>query len=227
MRALPVGYVREEVLDKTFAALLDRLHFDEEVLTWMRDALKASHADERREQEQAIERCQTQYKRVEDRLQAMYLDKLDGRIDNAFYDRMSAQWRVEQTRLLREIERHSEAQESYMEDGLRLLELAREASRLFAKQAANEKKRLLNLVLSNCEWDRGEVRANFRQPFDLLAESAASAASSDAAGAKLSTGHPVWLGRQDSNLGLSVPKTDALPLGYAPTVATCPLRAAL
>ncbi|TIN30216.1 MAG: hypothetical protein E5Y31_08600 [Mesorhizobium sp.] len=52
---------------------------------------------------------------------------------------MSAQWRVEQTRLLREIERHSEAQESYMEDGLRLLELARDASRLFAKQAANEK----------------------------------------------------------------------------------------
>lgn len=210
-------YVREEVLDKTFAALLDRLHFDEEVLTWMRDALKASHADERREQEQAILRCQTQYKRLEDRLQAMYLDKLDGRIDNAFYDRMSAQWRVEQTRLLREIERHSEAQESYIEDGL-----ARDVSRLFAKQAANEKKRLLNLVLSNCEWDRGEVRANFRQPFDLLAESAAAAASSDATRAKLPTGHPVWLGRQDSNLGLSVPKTDALPLGYAPTAGNMP-----
>ncbi|MER8524065.1 MULTISPECIES: hypothetical protein [unclassified Mesorhizobium] len=44
----------------------------------------------------------------------MYLDKLDGRIDNAFYDRMSAQWRVEQARLLREIERHGEAQEAYM-----------------------------------------------------------------------------------------------------------------
>jgi hypothetical protein len=26
-----------------------------------------------------------------------------------------------------------------------------------------------------------------------------------------------WLGRQDSNLGMSVPKTDALPLGDAPT----------
>ncbi|MER8827511.1 hypothetical protein NKH73_15600 [Mesorhizobium sp. M0938] len=87
----------------------------------------------------------------------------------------------------------------HMEDGLRLLELAREASRLFAKQAPNEKKRLLNLVLSNCEWDRGEVRANFRQPFDLLAESAAAAASSDASGTKLSTGHPVWLGNLDSN----------------------------
>jgi predicted Rossmann fold flavoprotein len=28
-----------------------------------------------------------------------------------------------------------------------------------------------------------------------------------------------WLGRQDSNLGMSVPKTDALPLGDAPTAA--------
>lgn len=27
----------------------------------------------------------------------------------------------------------------------------------------------------------------------------------------------MWLGRQDSNLGMSVPKTDALPLGDAPT----------
>ncbi|TIO82663.1 MAG: hypothetical protein E5X74_23565 [Mesorhizobium sp.] len=133
-------YVREEVLDKTFATLLDQLHFDEEVLEWVRDALRASHAGERREQEQAIERCQTQYKRLEDRLHAMYLDKLDGRIDNAFYDRMSAQWRVEQTRLLREIERHGEAQESYMEDGVRLLELARSASQLFTKAGPSREK---------------------------------------------------------------------------------------
>ncbi|MDX8482458.1 hypothetical protein RFN28_28960 [Mesorhizobium sp. VK24D] len=68
------------------------------------------------------------------------MDKLDGRIDNAFYGRMSAQWRVEQTRLLREIERHGEAEESYMEDGVRLLELARNASHLFARRAPGEKK---------------------------------------------------------------------------------------
>ena len=31
-----------------------------------------------------------------------------------------------------------------------------------------------------------------------------------------------WLGRQDSNLGMSVPKTDALPLGDAPTAGLVP-----
>lgn len=67
-----------------------------------------------------------------------------------------------------------------MEDGIRLLELARNAGRLFVKQAPHEKKRLLNLVLSNCQWDRGEVRAIFRQPFDFLSETTAGAATHEA-----------------------------------------------
>jgi site-specific DNA recombinase len=112
---------------------------------------------------------------------------------------MSAQWRTEQTRLLREMERHGSAEESYMEDGIRLLDLARNASRLFLKQPSHEKKRLLNLVLSNCEWDRGEVCAAFRQPFDLLAETMANVAAHEAGGGTISAGHPVWLGNLDSN----------------------------
>jgi site-specific DNA recombinase len=96
----------------------------------------------------------------------VYLDKLDGRIDNTFYDRMSAQWRVEQTRLLREIERHTEAGRSAPRTGPQCQPIVRPAG-------SCRKKRLLNLVLSNCEWHQGEVRVSFRQHFDLIAETAA------------------------------------------------------
>lgn len=147
-------YVREEALEAQFAALLDQLYFDEEVLEWVREALKSSHADERQEHEDAIKRCQAEYKRLEDRLNAIYLDKLDGRIDQTFHDRMAKAWKTEQVRLLREIERHTDAEHSYMDDGIRLLELAQNARELFAKQEAHEKKRLLNLVLSNSIWCR-------------------------------------------------------------------------
>jgi hypothetical protein len=34
---------------------------------------------------------------------------------------------------------------------------------------------------------------------------------------RISGGYLEWLGRQDSNLGMPVPKTGALPLGDAPT----------
>src|SRR6516162_64697 len=57
------SYVREEVLEQKFTQLLGRLHFDDEVLNWVRQALHASHADERREHEEAIRRLQTEHKR--------------------------------------------------------------------------------------------------------------------------------------------------------------------
>ena len=101
-------YVREEALEAQFTELLGRLRFDDEVLEWVRDALHASHADERREHEEAIRRHQAEYKRLDDRIHAMYVDKLDGLVDTAFFERMSNQWREEQNRCQREIERHAE-----------------------------------------------------------------------------------------------------------------------
>ena len=74
-------YVREEVLEQQFTELLGRLQFDAEVLEWVREALHASHADEKREHDAAIERLQAEHRRLQARLDAMYVDKLDGHVD--------------------------------------------------------------------------------------------------------------------------------------------------
>ena len=132
-------YVREEALEKQFTELLGRLKFDDEVLDWVRDALHASHADERREHGEAIKRLQAEYKRLQDRINAMYVDKLDGLIDTAFFEKMSNQWREEQNRCLREIERHQNADKSYMDEGVQLLDLARNAQRLFDEAGTSRK----------------------------------------------------------------------------------------
>jgi site-specific DNA recombinase len=57
-------YVREEVLEQQFAELLGWLRFDDEVLTWVREALHASHADQRREHHDVIERLQAEHNSV-------------------------------------------------------------------------------------------------------------------------------------------------------------------
>ena len=74
----------------------------------------------------------------------------------------------------REIERHQNADKSYLDKAVALLDLARNAQRLFAAQEPREKRRLLNFLLSNCTWEDGEVVATFREPFDMLAETAAN-----------------------------------------------------
>ena len=182
------SYVREEVLEQKFTELLGQLHFDDEVLEWVREALNASHAYKRREQEDAIARLRAEWDRLQKRIDAMYVDKLDGRVDAAFFDKMSAEWRAEQDRCQRQIDRHQEADRSYMDEGVQILELARNAQKLFEQQQPREKRRLLNFVLSNCSWEDGEVVATFRQPFDLLAQTTAiatrAATSSDSNSAK-------------------------------------------
>ena len=193
-------YVREEVLEEKFGALLGRLAFDDEVLDWVRDALHESHADERREHEAAIKRLRAEYDRLQNRIHAAYVDKLDGIIYAAFFEKMSAEWRGEQDRCLRDIERHQSADQSYLEEGVWLFELAQNAQRLFAKQDAREKRRLLNFLVSNCSWQDGELTATLRQPFDLIAETTAIVANRKAAGEVSNGLFEIWRPREDSNL---------------------------
>jgi site-specific DNA recombinase len=187
-------YVREEVLADRFTELLGRLSFSQEVLAWLGTALRQSHADVQKEHEAAIARLQGEYDRLQQRLHAMYVDKLDGQIDRTFFEKMSAEWRAEQDRCLREIGWHQSADQAYLGEGVRLLELAHNAGRLFAKQEPREKRRLLNFVLSNSHWKDGALHATLRQPFDLVAETAVIAASQKGHEAQNPAGHPVWLG---------------------------------
>src|SRR5262245_57928553 len=59
------------------------------------------------------------------RLEAMYVDKLDGQVDAVFYNQKAGEWRSEQRSLLGAIEEHRAASETYVEQGVKLLELAK------------------------------------------------------------------------------------------------------
>jgi DNA invertase Pin-like site-specific DNA recombinase len=171
----PEPYTREEILEAKFGELLAQLQFDEDVIGWVKDALHASHAEERRAHDEAVRRLRSEHQRLQQRLDVMYVDKLDGKITADFYDRNAAQWRNEQDRLQQLVDEHQSANRSYIDQGIMLLELANNAYDLFQKQSAAEKRRLLNFVLSNCTWRDGTLKATYRQPFDLLAVTAKTA----------------------------------------------------
>tara|TARA_R110002049_G_scaffold157662_2_gene322641 strand:+ start:200 stop:799 length:600 start_codon:yes stop_codon:yes gene_type:complete len=170
----PEPNTREEVLEERFAELLDRLRFDDEVLEWVSLALRVSHGDEKQHHKDAIQRIQAEYDRLHKRIDAMYLDKLDGRIDTDFFDRKAVEWRGEEQKCLELIREHQDANQTYLDEGIRLFELAQQAGKLFRKQPAAEKRQLLGVVLSNCTWKDGRLTVEFRQPFGLLAKNVIS-----------------------------------------------------
>ncbi len=192
-------YTREEVLEEQFAELLRQLRIDDDVFDWMRRALKESWSAKKRDQEEAIARLEKEVSRLTNRLETLYVDRVDGRVSEAFYDRTHRQWSDEQKRCLAEIANHRHADFEYMDQGIDLLELANNAHRLFEKQSPGEKARLLNYVLSNSVWKHGELHAEFRQPFDMLAETAAIAARNEASEKGGIGRFEKWLPGPDSN----------------------------
>lgn len=95
------------------------------------------------------------------------------------------------------------AGQSCMDEGVQILELARNAQAPFERQPAREKHLLLEFVLSNRSREDGEVVATFRQPFDLLAETTAISARSSAHSGGNASKDEIWLGDLDSNQGCS------------------------
>ena len=156
------------MLEEKFSDLLTRLKFDDEIYELIVRALRESQTVERQDHKAAMIRLRSEIDRLSSRLEAVYIDKLDGAVTDEFYRRVSAQWRDELDRCQRDMTRQLEAGNAYMDEGVALLTLARKAYSLFDSACAIEKRRLLNFVLSNCIWQHGELRAEYRQPFDML-----------------------------------------------------------
>ena len=155
-------------------------------------ALQETHMDESRFHAHAIGQLQERYNRPCVCLNAMCVDKLDGRVDDGFFERKSKEWRSEQDRVQRNIGWHQTAGEACIEEGVRVLELAARTHELFIQQDPREERRVLNFLVSNCTWANRELRAEFRQPFDMLAVAAAFHKEKKAAGAISSELPALW-----------------------------------
>jgi len=191
----PEPYTREEVLEERFTGLLKGIAFSDETLVWVRQALRESHRDERQFHDDAIAKLQREHRRLQDRIDGMYEDKLDGRIANDFFDTKAAEMRAAQTAIIRDLGAHQTANHSYIEEGVQLLELAHNAHALFESQPATEKRKLLDFVLSNCTWKGGELTAKYRQPFDVLAVAVASELQHVGGGSAETARNDIWLPR--------------------------------
>ena len=122
--------------------------------------------------------------RVQVKLDRGYDDYLEGRISQDFWNRKSAEWEAELGTVGAELSRLSSATPSLVATGERILELAKTAYFRYRAQSPDEKRRLLDAVLSNCTFDRGSLCPAYIKPFDVLAKT-------------VETGD--WRGGRDSN----------------------------
>jgi hypothetical protein len=105
------------------------------------------------------------------RIETMYLDKLDGRITQEFFDKQSAAWRSEQDGLQRKIQDVHKGTPAPVDQAVDMLRLTSGASELFLQQPAVKQRRLLQVVVEKAAWQDGALRTTLFEPFEILRHS--------------------------------------------------------
>jgi site-specific DNA recombinase len=166
----PEKYLREEDLDRMFGEVIKAVNIDEEVADWIVAALKSSHADERKYHSETIDRLRKQYDRLQNRVDTAYEDKLDNVITATEFERKCVGWRAEQVEVKKSLEEQEKANVAYIESGVRIIELSKNALDLYNSRPMLEKRKVLEILLSNCSYKDGQLHPEYRKPFDLIAK---------------------------------------------------------
>lgn len=161
-------YIREERIDERVTQALALLTIPDDVQAWLEEDLAQATQDDHAARAAAIQALQHDKERLTRRLDAIYDDKLDGRIPADLFERKAASIIADQRRLDEQLANLST--EPHDTKATRtVFELAKTAARRYETQTTSEKRTLLQLVCSNSTWKDDALDVAWRQPYALLA----------------------------------------------------------
>lgn len=191
-------YTREEVLERQFVAVLTSLVIPESVLAWLDQELTFSIEQDERIRQRTVKSWQDEWDRLQARLDAMYEDKLDGRITPEQFDRKAKDTRSKQQTLRAKISEH-QTSGTDLRAGFNMMRLTSIACREFERQNARERRKLLELVVEGAVWKDGRLEVTLHEPFRTLALSNSASIRKEGAEATSSAEFEKWLPGMDSN----------------------------
>jgi antirestriction protein len=162
--------VREETINAEAKKLCDSVHLSENGLAYVVAGLKQSLEEKRATHDKDYDMLVREHSTLKNRLDKMYEDKLDGRVSDEFYDSKYAEYKNRLDDLAERIALHNKADIGYYEFGRKILELAKNAGKLFEQAKPEEKRELMQFVLSNSTIKDSMPDFTLKQPFFSIAK---------------------------------------------------------
>lgn len=166
------GCIRQEKVEEQLFTYFDSIApKNERIIKWLEKALKESHKDKIEYHNTERNKLTQEVARIDNRLERLYEDKLDGKINLDFYGRKFKEWTIEKQVLLDELSKLGDANTKYYEAGFAIHELALKAKDIYlsSKATVEEKRLLLSYVFSGMSLKDGRVTPNYTLAFDFLA----------------------------------------------------------
>lgn len=178
-------YLKQEVLESHFALLLTNIQISDETQEIILQGLHESMKDKIEYHNNLVQQLNKQITVLQNRIDQAYLDKLDGAISETFWKYNASKWLEEKEDHTIKLLALQRADTYYLDSATIILELAKKAAELFKTRTADQKRRMVDLLVSNCSYKDGNIDVMLKPVFQELLVSS-------------KTGN--WCARQDLNL---------------------------
>jgi len=162
---------REEVITNQITRALKALQFSwPELLDWLRIVLKQSHEAEKEYHARVMKELAEQLNRIKARIDILYDDRAEHRINKEFFSERLAQYEKQQKSVIKKISRHKAAAIRYAKVAGDIIEVSQQAEVLFEKLGVEDKRSLFKFILAEPRLDNGKVIFKYQKPFDKVHE---------------------------------------------------------
>jgi site-specific DNA recombinase len=163
------SYVAEDVLTAQLAKLFKSIQIPAYAFDQVSEALRAAHEDKKLLHDKTVTMLDIEIEKYQKRIEKVYEDYLDEKIPEALYQRKFDEYRSAQKKLQNKRINIEQIDDEYYGTVTHLLKLSKTAPKLFQRADIEQKRSLINMVLSNLKLDGELLRWELKKPFDTMA----------------------------------------------------------
>ncbi len=167
-------WIREEAITEQLATVFKSIQMPKEMLEQTLETLSEVHKNKIKFHTDHFDKVTKEQKKLSKMMDALYLDRLQGKINDEQYDRFYEKFVQQKEETTAQINHLQEAENNYYLTAKYILNLADRAYDLFMSSEVEEKRQLIKLVLQNVKMDGKKIVYDVQKPFDLMIEASDS-----------------------------------------------------
>jgi len=164
-------YIREEKLEIELAGIFDPISIDKQTSYFIHTRLRELYQEDKAYQDRVTKSLRIKLTYLKKEKRKLFRKMVDDQIDDReMYQELKGEIDSQIVQVERKIARLSQSTHDWLEQSSNLLEMARQAKKLFLKVNRHGKRELLESVSSNRTLEDRKVHFNYKKPFDILAK---------------------------------------------------------
>ena len=146
------SYINQSKIDNIVATILKSLQISPKLLKDVQNTIKEIHMAKNSYQEHTMNEISSQLNKLTLRLEQLYQDKCDNKIDDEFWTHMNKKYSLEKAELIHQMKRINKADEDFSKLSEMLLKFCSNAHKLYLGGTADEKRYIASTIVSNLSY---------------------------------------------------------------------------